>query len=1518
MQSGGDYYDQFKSNIERVKQGLETIPSHIALSQDVNKDGDNLLIIAVRAKQAKLIEQWSQEPIEFAYQYPDPSNGHDGQEVMTIYFDPLKENGNNQSALSIAVANKDKEIVRLLLLAECKKVHKVLDHRNRLWETVAYQNRVNMDMHDWVLSNIGMTAFELALHFDLTEIVIQILSCRTSKIRISSYDLFPSPYGKYVKNQYKSEYEHKLDIESLRKAAKHSPLYAAIRHRQHEIVTLILCRIDPYSDLKKENWEGLKSSAKYFDKKMKTIIDLFQRCNRYNQSSNFTYTDKETLKSYIRDAINFYNQYKGCYFDKSDLVEKASNFITHLDNLSIPIPPRLQLPPLYRELTAEKQQDVLQALNQELKPEIFCAATPSPSPLQFAVQQNWLDAVTVMLARSTDQAADWQQSTWDTLRQSAGYLNISMRTLLNDFAEYYRLKKSSVMDAVTQKQLGESAVTIALRYVRIIKVTYPTSQRSINLNSYRDLLFAEAIKLLQAAILLGNERAVTMLISLRMISRTQFLDTAFVTILQNAAQQAKYDILLICVTKLVQLHAEAYDHRIANNNPMQTLIESIFTRDNNYLIDIICNLIIDDQRPVQYKQALYQQVQKLMYFQENIRLASIARPDIVPYEEVALLNETSLLGEAEWTENFLEDIFTNPISVVKQQRTVLLKGIERYLNERDTVRQYTYFGKKRALALQAALTRVPYQNPIEILQKHLSKDSTLNDHSLDTCLLKQILASKYLFLVTKQTGLETIELREALRQEIIEQKQESAQEYTYKVAQLYEIDGYLPLAYAYYALAMQADHINAFNVLEEVAIAGNRDVQFIMYLYYQTQNRFNEAILWCMRAADQKHPKALVYLFETEFLAEQYLMIAKKYDKGDGVTKNIETAIHFYEKAHALNNREAALRLGELHQPNGEEKEAKADAEKAFNYYLIAAKKKDQVALGAMQKIAENISNEKLQFILAQVYLETFSDYKRALSWFKKLADENVSLAVQELSRLSNKNREYAYELATLYEKDATEDSIKKAIIYYTMALRKNHTGAKTALETQANKGNAAAQYIIGSVYHHQKGELIQAINWCLKAVANNHPQAKVYLEQTKFNAEQYVIIAKRFEQGEGVAKDMKTAKDFYLKAFALHDRYSALRLGQLCQPILEVKEDEQPEELDKIQKQAKEAFHYYVVAAKQGDDSALRSLESIIRIVTDDVLQYQLGQAYVEGFAQHLPALIWLKKSADRNNLDAIRMLGTIAIAKSENAYCLADLYEQDKDILDPLSKACHYLALGIQQDADKIRAEKEEKKLERILGAAELRVKDLIDMGKKYYTGSYPIKKDDKKAKLCLEKACLKGAPIAYYALGELYENVEKNYLQAVQYYQIAFNKGYNLANTKLQSLFFSHVISTQDLITLAFYYQKGSAEIPVDFMRAVMLLQRASDRGDKLAASYLGDFYQVEHKGVLQNNELAFDSYLRAAQLGDRNALAPLEQLGEEVGPEYKRKLSNLFGTFFMPAKAEYWRMQANKAERFRFNI
>jgi TPR repeat protein len=387
-----------------------------------------------------------------------------------------------------------------------------------------------------------------------------------------------------------------------------------------------------------------------------------------------------------------------------------------------------------------------------------------------------------------------------------------------------------------------------------------------------------------------------------------------------------------------------------------------------------------------------------------------------------------------------------------------------------------------------------------------------------------------------------------------------------------------------------------------------------------------------VKAAEKNHPQALHYINKTTFPADVYLKIAKMYETGESVVKNITRALEFLLKASDASNAEASFKLGQWYE-SGSQPGVSKDVKKAAQYYLRAAKQSYPGALPALENVSQSLKDAQLEYEVGYIYHTINKNISTALSWYKKTADKAHQPALTQLQQLANQTPQHAYEIGLLYENSGpTTANLTQAIRYYMSAVKKEHAAAKNKVETLANSGNVDAQYALGfEYYHQQKNNFLEATKWCMKAAEKNHAQALQYLNTTAFSADVYYEIARRFEKGEGVAKNMARAMEFYTKASNAGHKAASMHLGNSYQ-------------IDQMGALAnlENAWKGYLQAAKLGELSAIAPLERLTEELGAE-RQIELAAFYQTHQKNETKASYWYAKAAETGNAKAQQALNAI-----------------------------------------------------------------------------------------------------------------------------------------------------------------------------------------------------------------------------------------------------------------------------------
>ncbi len=170
----------------------------------------------------------------------------------------------------------------------------------------------------------------------------------------------------------------------------------------------------------------------------------------------------------------------------------------------------------------------------------------------------------------------------------------------------------------------------------------------------------------------------------------------------------------------------------------------------------------------------------------------------------------------------------------------------------------------------------------------------------------------------------------------------------------------------------------------------------------------------------------------------------------------------------------------------------------------------------------------------------------------------------------------------------------------------------------------------------------------------------------------------------------------------------------------------------------------------------------------------------------------------------------------------------------------------------------------------------------GLKYMNGvGVPV--DQGKARLWIERAALRGQPVAKNLMGVMYQTgsgVGANMPVAIGWYEGAAKSGNLKAMTNLGKLY------------------AGGWPQGTDYAKASEWFAKAAAFGDVDAAFDLAVLYE-RGEGVVRNVAQAYKWYAIAARQGDRNAAARAQTLATELVPE-EREAADVAAMAFHPAK------------------
>ena len=276
------------------------------------------------------------------------------------------------------------------------------------------------------------------------------------------------------------------------------------------------------------------------------------------------------------------------------------------------------------------------------------------------------------------------------------------------------------------------------------------------------------------------------------------------------------------------------------------------------------------------------------------------------------------------------------------------------------------------------------------------------------------------------------------------------------------------------------------------------------------EKKYEEAIKWCKKSAEQGHTKAQHTLakmyykgqgvkqdYEESFkwfgksiengTAKDQYDLGMRYYKGNQVKQDYEEALKWFEKSAKQGHIEAQYNLGTIYY-NGNIVEQ--NYEEAIKWFIKSAEQgnsKAQYNLGAMYEAGEGVKE----------------NIEEAIKWYKKSADQGDEDAKEALKELEgDKSDEELVVFVDDEEENKQENSIALNLL--------------NEEDTKIKKQNdeAISLYKLG-FQHYEDGDYKEAFNYFLKSAQLDNVKAQ-------FN------LATMYEAGEGVEEDIEQAKKWY------------------------------------------------------------------------------------------------------------------------------------------------------------------------------------------------------------------------------------------------------------------------------------------------------------------------------------------------------------------------------------------------------
>lgn len=419
----------------------------------------------------------------------------------------------------------------------------------------------------------------------------------------------------------------------------------------------------------------------------------------------------------------------------------------------------------------------------------------------------------------------------------------------------------------------------------------------------------------------------------------------------------------------------------------------------------------------------------------------------------------------------------------------------------------------------------------------------------------------------------------------------------------------------------------------EKAEAGNAYAQYNLAICYRfgcgLKQNLPEALKWYRKSARQGFSPAIHNL-------------AICYEKGIGTSQDIPEAMKWHRFAANQGDTDSQLLL-------------------SVHYNDKDAPWYDRAKCLKWCRIAAEHGNIDAQLYLALLLLE--QDIKEAVKWCRKAAKNGHEEAKRLLQALQERGVDFTSsdsESESESENDSSSNSIRKARVdaeaQYQLGLRyfagdrvrQDFDKAIACFYRAAEHGHGLAQYCLGFCYDTALGveyNKNEAAKWYRKAANNDKffdsfsgsipclavfkpKQVKVIhnveddlieqyrLSAEKGSAEAQYQLARRYEDGDGLNKDIDEALKLYRKAAEQGHCGAQLRLGHIYYWAEDVKQD------------YNESNKWYRQAAEQGDMCA----------------QLCLGLSYDKGLGvpqNDMEAAKWFRKSAEQGYTEAQFCLG-------------------------------------------------------------------------------------------------------------------------------------------------------------------------------------------------------------------------------------------------------------------------------------
>ncbi|HDN26502.1 MAG TPA: sel1 repeat family protein [Thioploca sp.] len=394
---------------------------------------------------------------------------------------------------------------------------------------------------------------------------------------------------------------------------------------------------------------------------------------------------------------------------------------------------------------------------------------------------------------------------------------------------------------------------------------------------------------------------------------------------------------------------------------------------------------------------------------------------------------------------------------------------------------------------------------------------------------------------------------------------------------------YLLLSMGYFELEKNDEE--AIYWLHKVADQGYAEAQIELARAYKRGNGVEpddeQAIYWLRQAAEQEDVVTeLTPISSFSDLSPQNdarRELAKLYERGEGVGKDYEQAIFWYQKAAEHGSDHAKDRLESLQRKTqyiteyrqaAEQGDAQAQFGLGWEYRNGQFYSEDsEKAVYWFQKAAEQ-GHIEAQFGLAVAYEKgqgVAQDSEKAVYWYRQIAEREFDETPFELHKRDNETQE-SYERRVEHTRQRLKETHTKAQFYLGCAYSDgkgvipNDEQAIYWYRQAAENGQKRAQFYLGCAYSDGQGvpqDDEQAVYWYQKAAQDTDRYREGdRLEEGDIDA--VFNLAYAYEKGEGIPQDDGKAVYWYQKVANKGDTEAQFELGKIYDKAILIQDYEE------------------------------------------------------------------------------------------------------------------------------------------------------------------------------------------------------------------------------------------------------------------------------------------------------------------------------------------------------------------------